>query len=217
MTTKEQNYTLFPSDVEQAITTLLTLRGYKLVSLIRNEDLKQLFESNDGLIIKVKPTVFEKDKWSPNAILAKVSGLVVGLQMFLEHVNSDQIEELTLLALQKVKPYQKTLLMTNLNAVYGYSDTAREFAQILVGLFIEMSQKNKLIPKTQLSVEQVLEMDVRKIFSVRTFNSLCCSEIYTISELMNFMEGYEKNLLRLRGFGKTSLSEVKAFIQLYKL
>ena len=211
-----QDYTLFPWEVKKAIKDLLFLKGFEMQSSLSDDELKEIVNSNKGLVIKVL-ALSEEDKWSPDAIIAKVKGLVVGLRMFLEHVDPNQIEEFALKALQEINPARRKQILTNMNSVYGYSNAAREFAQMFVGMFFEASRKDYLIPKMQLPINQVLEMRILNVFSTQTYNCLRNAEVYTISDLMEFIKEDKNSLFGLRHFGERSMKEIDAFIQIYKI
>jgi len=62
-----------------------------------------------------------------------------------------------------------------------------------------------LITPPENELIKILKTPIGKLFSMRTYMSLRCAEIDTLSQLVQY-EQYE--LMRLKGFGKKALSEV---------
>ena len=177
------------------------------------------FASDDAISVKnwLLKQGAEIEELPLNPILNKVKNLIIGLQMFLDHVNVVQMEKLAQQVMREINPGYKDLLFTKLDEIPGYSQATRSFAKSLRVKLYEASKKGQLIPKEQLSRERVLSMKVRDIFSCRTSYRLHSDGIYTISELIDAMKGRDIALLHLINFGKNSIDEVNAFLRLYNL
>ena len=101
------------------------------------------FASDDAISVKnwLLKQGAEIEELPLNPILNKVKNLIIGLQMFLDHVNVVQMEKLAQQVMREINPGYKDLLLTKLDEIPGYSQATRSFAKSLRVKLYEASKK----------------------------------------------------------------------------